>query len=68
MGCGRVWRWVQVMECVKIEGVEREGMWKRVRSHTHIDMLHRLYKYYTQYRSNIEVVYSRFSPVFVLVP
>ena len=34
-------RWVQVMECVKIEGVERNGVWKRVSSHTHIDMLHR---------------------------
>ena len=27
-------------ERVKIEGVEREGVWKRVSSHTHIGMLH----------------------------
>ena len=42
-GCdvGRCGRWVQVMERVKIEGVEREGVWKRVSSHTHIGMLHR---------------------------
>ena len=31
-GCGR---WVQVMERVKIEGVEREGVWKRVSSYSH---------------------------------
>ena len=29
---------VQVMECVKIEGLEREGVRKRVSSHSHIDM------------------------------
>ena len=52
-GCGR---WVQVMECVKIKGVEREGVRKRVCSHTHIDILHLLCtsltlssKYCTQY-------------------
>ena len=38
-GCGR---WVQVMEHVKIEDEEREGVRKRVRSHTHIDILHLL--------------------------
>ena len=32
---------MQVMERVKIEGVERVGIWKRVSSHTHIGMLHR---------------------------
>ena len=31
-------------------------------------MLHRSSKYCTQYRSNIDVGYSKFSPVFVLVP
>ena len=38
-GCGR---WVQVMEHVKIEDEEREGVRKRVSSHTHIDILHLL--------------------------
>ena len=33
-GCG------QVMECDKVEGVEREGVRKRFSSLTHIDMLH----------------------------
>ena len=28
------------MECGKIEGVEGEGVRKRVSSHTHIDILH----------------------------
>ena len=31
---------MQVMECVKIESVEREGVRNRVSSHIHIDMLH----------------------------
>ena len=48
------------MEHVKIEGVEMEGVWKRVSSHTHIDMLHRSSKYCTQYKSNLEVGFSRF--------
>ena len=29
-----------VMECGKIEGVEREGVRKSVSSHTHIDILY----------------------------
>ena len=58
-GCGR---WVQVMERAKMEVVEREGVWKRVSSHTHIDILHLLCtsltlssKYCTHERSNLEV-------------
>ena len=37
--CGR---WVQMMERVKIEDMERESVRKRVSSHTRIDMLHLL--------------------------
>ena len=64
-----------VMEYWKIEGVEREGVRKRICSHTHIDMLHLLCtsltlssNYCTHETSNLEVGFSRFSPVFVLVP
>ena len=71
-GCGR---WVQVMEHVKIEGVERIGVKKKVRSHTHIDILHLLCTlltlssiYCTHERSNLEVGFSRFSQVLVLIP
>ena len=59
---------MQIMERVKIEGEEREGVMKRVSCHAHIDMLHRSSMYWTQYRSNLEVGYSRFSPFFVFVP
>ena len=58
-GCNMGWcgRWVQVMECVKIEGVGRgEGVRKRVCSHNHNDIFHLLCtsltlscKYFTQY-------------------
>ena len=55
-GCGR---WVPVMELVKIEGMERIGVRKRVRSHTHIDILHLLCTSLTlssnRQRSNLEV-------------
>ena len=56
--CGR---WVQVME---YRSVEREGVRKRVRSHTHIHMLHLLCtsltlssKYCTHERSNFNPSY-----------
>ena len=49
-------------------GCGNEGCVEEFSSHSHIDMLHRSSKYCTHYRSNIEVSYSRFSPVLVLVP
>ena len=52
-GCdmGGCERWVQVMERVKIEGMEREGVRKRVNL-PKINMLHRSSKDCTQYKSN----------------
>ena len=57
---------MQVMEHVKIEGVERIGVRKRVCSHTNIDILHQLCtsltlssNYCTHKRSNLEVGFSQ---------
>ena len=47
-GCGRL---VQVMERVKTEGMEREGVRKRV-SFPRIAIFHRSSKFCTQYKSN----------------